>query len=157
MIELRSEKWSELLNAYGTSEKIPDLLKQLSVNPSAKEGFEQEPWFSLWSSLYHQGDIYPASFAAVPHFADIASRTSYPLSPDIFLLPSWIEIARIENNIEMPDSLKDDYIDAIKNLTKLAENNIGHEDKLPKDFVIATQGMVLVGKGEISKARELLD
>jgi hypothetical protein len=66
MLPLDSPRWSELKHAYGFASDVPGLLSQLVAFP-AEATYQDEPWFTLWSSLYHQGDIYPASFAAVPH------------------------------------------------------------------------------------------
>lgn len=59
------ENWDELNHAFGSAGDIPALLADLAFFP-AESSYEAEPWFSLWSSLCHQGDIYSASFAAVP-------------------------------------------------------------------------------------------
>lgn len=66
MIELLSSQWSELSHAYGAASDIPKLLTQLEDYPEATD-YRAEPYFSLWSALWHQGDVYTASFAAVPH------------------------------------------------------------------------------------------
>jgi len=65
MLELSSPRWGELRDAYGSAAKIPELLRQLSALP--RDDGSSEPWFTLWSALAHQGDVYSASFAAVPH------------------------------------------------------------------------------------------
>jgi hypothetical protein len=65
MLSLDSPHWRELQHAYGSAADIPPLLRALeSLPPSAGR---EEPWFTLWSALAHQGDVYSASFAAVPH------------------------------------------------------------------------------------------
>jgi hypothetical protein len=69
MLLLQSPQWSELKHAYGSAKNIPALLQQLEGFPTS-EG-TNEPWFTLWSSLCHQGDIYSASFAAVPHIVRV--------------------------------------------------------------------------------------
>src|SRR5262245_2777864 len=71
MIPLDSPEWRRLQHAYGPASDIPDLLRQLAANPCAKKSGD-EPWHSLWSALCHQGDVYTASYAAVPHIVDIA-------------------------------------------------------------------------------------
>ncbi|HEX3912895.1 MAG TPA: hypothetical protein VHW71_05265 [Steroidobacteraceae bacterium] len=65
MLPLDSPQWAELSHAYGAAGDIPQLLKQLTNFRRAT--VDKEPWFSLWSALAHQGDVYSASFAAVPH------------------------------------------------------------------------------------------
>jgi hypothetical protein len=57
--------WAHLKRAYGSARDIPGLLQQLLTLPASSGG--DEPWFSLWSALAHQGNVYSASFAAVSH------------------------------------------------------------------------------------------
>src|SRR5947208_358973 len=116
MIDLKSKQWADLPDAYNRGADIPALLLKLSANPSPKKDTDAEPWFSLWSSLCHQGDVYPASFAAVPHIADVASKATYPFAYDFFLLPSFIEIERKHKNIEVPIDLAAEYFQAIRRL-----------------------------------------
>ena len=65
MLPLDSARWAELNHAYGKAANVPQLLRQLESFPTSED--ESEPWFSIWSALAHQGDVYSASFAAVPH------------------------------------------------------------------------------------------
>jgi hypothetical protein len=53
-----------------------------------------EPWFSLWSSLAHQGDVYSASFAAVPHVVHALSTAPERADASFFQFPTWVEIYR---------------------------------------------------------------
>lgn len=53
LLPLDSPRWSELTHAYGSASDTPALLRQLASLPRA-DG-DAEPWFSLWSSLAHQG------------------------------------------------------------------------------------------------------
>jgi len=45
----------------GSAADVPALLVALLAFPKS-EG-QREPWFSIWSALAHQGDVYSASFA----------------------------------------------------------------------------------------------
>jgi hypothetical protein len=72
MLPLDSPRWSELTHAYGTASDIPALLKNLKTAPPPT-GYQSEPWFSLWSALCHQNDVYTASYAAVPHVVALAA------------------------------------------------------------------------------------
>jgi hypothetical protein len=56
--------WSVLHHAYGTAEDIPALLDRAAAN-------DQEAWSQLWSALCHQGSSYTASYAALPHLAEM--------------------------------------------------------------------------------------
>src|SRR5947209_1490785 len=51
---------------------IPPILRSIATDPGAPSTTEGA-WFELWSALCQQGDVYPASFAAVPHVIDILS------------------------------------------------------------------------------------
>src|SRR6266704_737546 len=63
VLNLQSSKWSELRHAYGNAADIPQLLARLRELPKS-EG-KAEPWFTLWSALAHQGDVYSASLSAI--------------------------------------------------------------------------------------------
>ncbi|MDB5265360.1 MAG: hypothetical protein JWM39_73 [Parcubacteria group bacterium] len=156
MIELGSPEWAKLPDAYNNGENISSLLKQLEADPGASSENNAEPWASLWSGLCHQGDVYPASFAAVPHLAEIAARTSQQFARDMFVLPAFIEMERARKNIEVPEELATPYHTAIKELARLAAHYIGQEH-LDADFLAACEGMVLIGEGKLTEARKVLD
>ena len=117
MISLDSTRWSELEHAYGNASDIPELLRQLSSLPPSVG--EKEPWYSLWSALAHQGDVYSASFAAVPHV--VAALASAPASADstYFQFPAWVEICRAKNEHVVPEDLAPGYFGALSRLPLL--------------------------------------
>ena len=94
MLPLDAPHWSSLSDAYGPATDIPDLLRALAADPRPKPEYEAEPWFSLWSGLCHQEDVYTASYAAVPHIVAIASSAPGPIDFSFLQLPAAIEIAR---------------------------------------------------------------
>lgn len=114
MLSLDSPYWKKLEHAYGTASDTPELLRQLDSFPMS-EG-ESEPWFTIWSSLAHQGEVYPASFAAVPHVINALSKSPEKACLDYFQFPAWVEICRNNNNIEVPVELLSAYQ---KGLSKL--------------------------------------
>lgn len=111
--------WKNLQHAYGSAESIPTLLALLASFPD-ETSYKEEPWFSLWSSLYHQGDIYSASFAAVPeivkHLASAPERATF----SFFALPASIEIARAKDDLAIPPEFSAAYLDSIRALAPLA-------------------------------------
>lgn len=132
MLELDDPRWSEIPDAYNHGEKIPRLLKQLQSNPSPK-GPTDEPWFSLWSSLCHQGTIYPASFAAVPHIIRIGHAASGPIDKNFFLLPKEIFVTQIQgNSIDVPGELWAPFMLSIHDLLKVKEL-LNEKPALPDD------------------------
>lgn len=54
--------WASLRCAYGTAERVPELLRRAEA---AGPDFGDE-WDDLWSYICHQGTVYSASYAAVP-------------------------------------------------------------------------------------------
>ena len=70
LADLDSIAWNELSHAYGPAGDTPELLRLLTsgVDEQARDA-EQE----LWSSICHQGSVYPATVAAVPFLARLAA------------------------------------------------------------------------------------
>jgi hypothetical protein len=117
MLELDDPRWGELRHAYGSASDIPALLRQLqSDSPSVGR---IEPWFTLWSSLAHQGDVYPASFAAVPHI--IRAFAGAPTTSDVSFLhfPAWVEICRQRDHVPVPDFVAAEYFASLSQLPSL--------------------------------------
>ena len=119
MLALESPFWSELRHAYGAASDIPALLSRLNDYPS-EASYQDEPWFTLWSSLCHQGDIYSASFAAVPHIVGALATNPVRASMSYFLLPASIEVARASGGVAAPPSLANAYFEALAQLPRLA-------------------------------------
>lgn len=66
--------WAGLEHAYGTAEDVPDLLRALA---SEDEDEVDEAFEEIISSLFHQGDVYPATVPAVPFLAELASAARH--------------------------------------------------------------------------------
>jgi hypothetical protein len=94
-------------------------LRQLEHFP-ASNTYTDEPWYTLWSSLCHQGDIYPASFATVPHIVRALALAPERASYQYFLLPASIEVARVQKDVPIPDHLAQAYFSALAELPRLA-------------------------------------
>ena len=94
MLDLDSAKWRQLQHAYGSAEDIPALLRLLPTAPVKPADYKTEPWFSLWSTLCHQDDIYSASYAAVPHITAVAASRPPHERWDFVHLVTRIEVCR---------------------------------------------------------------
>ncbi|MBN8843176.1 MAG: hypothetical protein J0H88_08000 [Sphingomonadales bacterium] len=94
MLSLDDSRWTTLTHAYGSAADIPDLIRSLAQAPAPQDDARSEPWFSIWSSLCHQDDVFDASYAAVPHIVDIACRSDGPVDFSFFQLPASVEVAR---------------------------------------------------------------
>jgi hypothetical protein len=117
MLSLDSPKWSELSHAYGSASDMPALIRQLDDFPSARNN--AEPWYSIWSALAHQGDVYSASFAAVPHVVRAISIAPTRASNTYFQFPTWVEICRHRHGIQVPENLLPAYSEALNMLPEL--------------------------------------
>ena len=117
MLSLDSPRWSELQHAYGSASDTPSLLRQLGCLPESSG--ENKPWFDLWSSLAHQGDVYSASFAAVPYVVRAIASNPTKVDFGYFQFPAWVETCRLKNGIAIPDDLSHAYFAALQELPSL--------------------------------------
>jgi hypothetical protein len=113
MISLDDKSWTELFHAYGEASDIPAVLHDLDRLPLKQEA-ESEPYFSLWSALCHQGDVYTGSYAAVPHIVRIMELAPERVPWTLFQMVACIEIARVAGRgPEMPSDLAESYFAAL--------------------------------------------
>jgi hypothetical protein len=117
VLSLESQRWTELQHAYGPASDIPPLLRQLEDLPVSANN--AEPWFALWSALAHQGDVYSASFAAVPHVIRALSSAPAEAAESFFHFPAWVEICRAKNHVEVPEDLQSAYFQSLSQLPAL--------------------------------------
>jgi hypothetical protein len=143
MLSLDSQKWSVLQHAYGNASDIPSLLRQLETLPSS-EG-DKEPWFSIWSSLAHQGDIYSASFAAVPHIIHALKKAPAKADFTYFQFPAWVEVCRQKKSVEIPADLKADYFAALSELPSLVA--AAAEREWDSNFLCCAISAIAAAKG----------
>jgi hypothetical protein len=146
--------WSSLADAYGAASGIPDLLRALAADPRPKPGYEAEPWFSLWSGLCHQDDVYTASYAAVPHIVAIASAAPGPIDFSFFQLPAAIEIARHKGRgPAVPAELATAYHAAIAGLTDCVA--LHRHDDWDEPMLLSALTAQAVAKGNYDLAEVL--
>lgn len=154
MLSLDNQNWKDLNHAYGSARDIPDLLQQLRAHPNPTQNYSDEPWFSLWSRLCHQGDVYTASYAAVPHIIDICSTTTDPIDFGFFQLPGCIEIARASGRgPDVPEMIAADYKLAFVRLPECIEKQYGYEwdDAMAQSVAVA----LLAAKGRFKVAEAI--
>lgn len=153
MIPLESPRWSELEHAYGGASDIPPLIRQLESFPSS-DG-QNEPWFSLWSALCHQDDVYTASFAAVPHIVRVLASDPARADFSFFQLPACIEIARARDDFPIPADLRQPYFDALRQLPEL----VGAAAARPWDenLLCCALSAIAAAKGFPSTAKAALE
>jgi hypothetical protein len=118
-VALDDERWAKLTHAYGSAMDIPPLLRKLAAFPPY-ESYEAEPYFSLWSALCHQGDVYSASYAAVPHIVQMMKSSPDRANWPALDLVTRIEIARSRGNgPEIEKDLAQSYHAALSQLPEV--------------------------------------
>ena len=156
MLSFDNPRWRELRHAYGDAADVPDLLRALASSTGPKAGHDDEPWFSLWSRLCHQDDIYTASYAAISHIVHIASKAAGPIDFSFFLLPAAIEVARKKGRgPDIPEADVEDYHRAIG---LLIENvNLHRNEAWDRSMLLSAAAAQAVAKGHIDIAEVLLN
>jgi hypothetical protein len=118
--------WSSLSHAYGPASDVPALLER-ARSAKAPSDYRDEPWFSLWSALCHQGTVYSASYAALPELVAIAeARTVEPaVARECLFLAGCIEMERAvpegEQPPTIPTEMRDQYVEALRRGQALSE------------------------------------
>ncbi|MBA8888934.1 hypothetical protein FHW12_003170 [Dokdonella fugitiva] len=143
MLELDSPRWSELAHAYGPASDIPALLRQLDSLPATRE--RDEPWYTLWSALAHQGDVYPASFAAVPHVVAALATAPERADSSYFHFPAWVDVCRFRKNVEIPADLRAAYVEALAKLPGLVAAASSRE--WSEEFLACALAAIAAAKG----------
>lgn len=126
------EEWSDLKHAYGDASDIPDLLHQLEKYPD-EVGYQTEPYFTLWSSLCHQGDTYSASYHAVIEIVRLVKKEPTKATMSFFLLPTSIDESRRKSNgPPISEEIMRDYFEALSDLGMISDdllrNSIKNKD-----------------------------
>jgi hypothetical protein len=151
--------WSSLRDAYGPAGKLPAVLAAASQD--LRGGHDsQSPWFQLWSALCHQGDVYSASYAALPILVAIAEeRIGSPHQFDPLFLVACIELSRLEGRgPPLPTPLEGAYKEATRRASALTSQAL--LDPLYARFPDYREGLeagLLALRGDAVEARRLLD
>jgi hypothetical protein len=153
MLSLESPLWSDLRHAYGVASDTPALLRQLQSLPDSSG--ESEPWFSLWSSLAHQGDVYSASFAAVPHVVRALSTNPVSASFTYFQFPAWVEICRQKRGTRVPSELTAAYFSALEQLPGLVA--AASARPWDADFMACALSAIAAAKGSTKVAEAAME
>lgn len=153
MLSLQSPRWSSLRHAYGQAEDTPALLERLFALPRS-EG-DAEPWFSLWSSLAHQGEVFSASFAAVPHMVAALATAPAQADPSFFHFPAWVEICRARQRVDVPGDLRASYFAALARLPGLVAEAASRP--WDADFLACALSAVAASKGHHAVAEAVLE
>jgi hypothetical protein len=145
MLALDSPRWAELDQAYGTAEDIPRLIAHLDETGDADR---RELWFGLWSTLCHQGTVYLASYAAVPHLVRFAGARGPVESAEALHLVGAIELGRLTPAApSVPDDLADDYRQALEEMPGIVAARVG--EPWDRDTTQVLSAVLAIAKGHV--------
>ncbi len=153
MLNLDSPLWGEFRHAYGAASDTPALLRQLQSLPDSSG--ESEPWFSIWSSLAHQGAVYSASFAAVPHIVGALATDPTTASFTYFQFPAWVEICRQKCGTAIPPDLEAAYFSALAELPGLVA--AASARAWDADFMACALAAIAAAKGSTKVAEAAME
>ncbi len=159
MFKVENYNWANLEHAYGSAQDIPHLLLSLSECPPSSD-YESEPYFSLWSSLCHQGDVYSASYAALICIVEILSEKYEKVNYNFFLLPISIEIARLKGNGPELGEFEQDYYSAIGKIAGLVAKIKTSDEVFSRVLAAATavvHGNVKLGEAILELSPDTID
>jgi hypothetical protein len=116
---LDDPRWNNLRHAYGTAGDVPDMLRMLASKSSQQR---EATWDRLWSALCHQGSIYEATFAAVPHVVAIgvARAIDERLDYCAFVGAVAASAARAPNEVKCPVDIEFGVRSAIEDAKRMA-------------------------------------
>lgn len=153
LLPLDSPHWATLTHAYGEASDIPGLLRQLDALPDSLG--ESPPWFDLWSALAHQGDVYPATFAALPHIVAALARDPGSAPAVFFHFPAWVEVCRKRGGIAVAPELAGAYFAALARLPLLAATAAAQP--WDADRLRSVLGAIAAAKGDADVAEMALE
>lgn len=114
MIACMTLDWSGLQHAYGSASDLPRLFEEIGAPELADEAWEE-----LWASIYHQGSVYEASFAALPVLTDIAAGRKPGARRQALALAGRIVVE--EQQLHEPGYVQARYPAAISELHQLTQ------------------------------------
>jgi hypothetical protein len=153
VLSLSSPRWQELEHAYGAAGDIPALLEQIALLP--EDDGDSGPWFHLWSALAHQGDVYTASFAAVPHVIAALAASPATAHESYFHFPAWVEICRAKQAIAVPTELQESYFSSLAKIPQLV--GLAATKAWGRGFLACALSAAAAAKGQHAVAEAILE
>ena len=155
MLDLDSPYWRDLTHAYGSAEDMPEMIRRMQEEWAADvpDGVGEEEavalfsgWFDLASSICPMGEVFSASYAAVPHIVAFAANQPVAERAQLLQLVARVEAGRHRPSApEVPDSLRLAYRAALSRVPHLVAARVG--EPWDPTTAQALAGILLVAKG----------
>lgn len=140
--------WESFKDAYGSADTVPLYIERVVLDPG-----DQDAWEELWSRLYHQGDIYDASFIASIALAACIKESSL-IATSALSLASSIEYARLQGiGPEVPKEYEDEYYSSLEVYKSLLGENRQKVLSPTEDRI--SRFAQAVFEGDLIKAKEI--
>lgn len=130
MLPLDDPRWATVSSCYG-ERSVATLLQKLLTVPLPLPHREHEPtlWDELFGELYHQGTLYPATIAAMPHLVRLVARVEPPGRAEWLSGIAEIEAMRTLGDVYDPEGqitpeLMTAYEQALRDVVPLVQEAI---------------------------------
>ena len=145
-LPLASGRWRELAQAYGPADDVPRLLELLELLDAVGDRERAALWFGLWSLLCHDGAVYSASYAAVPHLVAFAERWPLGERAQALHLVGAVEAGRHDPGAPpLPSDLVRAYHTALARVAPLVARSVAEPWDADSAQVMA--GVLAIAKG----------
>jgi hypothetical protein len=115
VLDFNDPRWDSLAHAYGSGRSLVPVLEAF-----ARHAEDDDTWEELVSSVFHQGTIYTASYAVVPHLVALAESRPEDSRFDLLYYAGRIAAAAEENAApKIPEFLATDYGNALERAARL--------------------------------------
>ncbi len=120
MLPLDDPRWVELRHAYGSAGDVPVLLRYVESSPGIRRPYYRAVLHAL-VVLCHQGEVYTASYAAVPHLVALVEASPQHFRWTLLALVQAVEAARFAGEaVDMPRYLVGAYFGALRRIPQIA-------------------------------------
>src|SRR5919112_3562054 len=100
MLDLDDPRWRELTHAFGSAEDAPHWIRAIREDPTLSSHDMQDAFGGMnnfvFNTIIHQGDIYTASYAVLPHLVQVVATNPTQCSLALVSVVSWIETSRLK-------------------------------------------------------------
>jgi hypothetical protein len=153
ILPLDSAAWNQLQQAYGSAEDVPRLLEHLEALSGRQL---DELWLGLWATLWRDGHVFSASYAALPHLVAYAARQPAAERARALHLATSIELARLTDaGPTLPNELASAYQDAIATIPAIVAECVG--ESWSPDATQILSAALAMAKGNAAFAAAVLE
>lgn len=107
--------WAKLHHALGPATDVPEKLAELTRRTTPNTGPDDALWEWLLSALVHQGEVFPATFAATPEIIRACESKGDDVKIDLLWFIGLAEHGRQKTHADLSPSLRAGHEAAVEN------------------------------------------